>query len=70
MKDQARHTESAWRFLLPWVVLPVALAIIAVADWLRHADKAKGAAKGAAEGEAEGAASSGEVWTGRNGRRT
>jgi hypothetical protein len=36
--DGGRATPAprVWRFLLPWAVLPLALAIITLVDWLRH----------------------------------
>ena len=28
--------RSQWGLLIPWAVLPIALAIIALSEWLRH----------------------------------
>ena len=35
--DDHGTPPRAWKFLLPWGVLPLALAIIVLADWLAHA---------------------------------
>jgi hypothetical protein len=38
-RDSRQTAPRAWKFLLPWAVLPLALAIIAAADWLKHGRK-------------------------------
>jgi hypothetical protein len=35
--DDGGTPPRAWKLLLPWGVLPLALAIIVLADWLTHA---------------------------------
>ena len=34
-RDDDARTDG-WRLLVPWLILPVALAIITVVDWLRR----------------------------------
>lgn len=38
--------RSQWGLLIPWTVLPVALAIILLNDWLRHGRRSKRQATG------------------------
>jgi len=35
--DDGDARPRLWKLLLPWGVLPLALAIIVLADWLSHA---------------------------------
>jgi hypothetical protein len=28
--------RGSWRIFVPWAVLPLALAVIALVDWLKH----------------------------------
>ncbi len=32
----AKSPQAGWSLLVPWLVLPVALAIITLVDWLRR----------------------------------
>ena len=34
--DRAAYGASLWRLLAPWAILPAALALIALIDWLKH----------------------------------
>jgi hypothetical protein len=39
VNDRSDSDPRAWKLLLPWAVLPLALAIITAVDWLRHAGR-------------------------------
>ena len=34
--DRSVPVARAWKFLLPWAVFPLALAVIMAVDWLLH----------------------------------
>jgi hypothetical protein len=34
--ERSAAVPRAWKYWLPWAVLPLALAIITAVDWLKH----------------------------------